>query len=330
MQSQAAQQGIESPCNGMRKYLESGSFFLAENCAWDISTRLGQANHAKQDRSPLETFDERFVWNATLLAPLLKFRLGLPESVRQVLDEQALLIPIIQGYCGSKPVSTGNWTANGAPEIASLALISRLSWKRAGARFMTRGIDDDGQVANFVETEVILATEEVCFSYVQIRGSVPLFWQQPTAGLATLQQKVEITRPPQASQPAFDKHFLDLLEHYHSVHAVNLLGQKDAESMLSMAYSEHMAALRQTLDETPISEKHGMDAAAHATVALTPYDFHAASRQGGPEAVKYDFQSGLREVVQSTNDYGWTAIDGRSGDVIESQNGVFRVNCLDW
>ena len=40
---------------------------------------------------------------------------------------------------------------NGAPVVATLSLISRLGWKRAGTRFNTRGIDDDGNTANFVE-----------------------------------------------------------------------------------------------------------------------------------------------------------------------------------
>jgi len=35
--------------------------------------------------------------------------------------------------------------------MATVSLISRLSWKRAGTRFNTRGVDDDGNVANFVE-----------------------------------------------------------------------------------------------------------------------------------------------------------------------------------
>ena len=40
---------------------------------------------------------------------------------------------------------------NGAPTVATLSLISRLGWKRAGTRFNTRGVDDDGNTANFVE-----------------------------------------------------------------------------------------------------------------------------------------------------------------------------------
>lgn len=197
-QSQASAQGVEHPCNGMRKYLESGGFFYAEACKWDISSRMGETNSLRSDSGhPLETFDERFVWNSSLLSPFLAFRAGLSPEIRKSLDEQSLLIPVIQGFCGSLPLSTPtgstSWSDN-RPEVAALGLISRLSWKRAGARFRTRGIDDDGQVANFVETELILATENVCLSYVQVRGSVPLFWQQPSQGIQTLQQKVEITR----------------------------------------------------------------------------------------------------------------------------------------
>ena len=196
--SQAAQQGVENPCNGMRKYLESGGFFHAEDVKWDISSRMGETNWIQSEKGsashPLETYDERFVWNTSLLTPLLSFRSNLPADQRYILDEQSLIIPVIQGFCGSQSVSTGGWSENGKPEVATLGMISRLSWKRAGARFRTRGIDDDGQVANFVETELILATDGVTLSYAQVRGSVPLFWQQPQAGLGTLQQRVEITR----------------------------------------------------------------------------------------------------------------------------------------
>ncbi len=75
---------------------------------------------AEEHAHPLETFDERFVWNASLLAPLLAFRSGLPAETRRLLDEQSLLIPVIQGFCGSLPITTGTWGQDGKPEIASL------------------------------------------------------------------------------------------------------------------------------------------------------------------------------------------------------------------
>lgn len=44
---------------------------------------------------------------------------------------------------------------DGSPTIATISLISRLGWKRAGTRFNTRGVDDDGNCANFVEVSIL-------------------------------------------------------------------------------------------------------------------------------------------------------------------------------
>lgn len=47
-------------------------------------------------------------------------------------------------------------------------LVSRRSVYRAGTRFYVRGIDTEGQVANFVETEQIVQYEGNKCSYVQV------------------------------------------------------------------------------------------------------------------------------------------------------------------
>jgi synaptojanin len=57
----------------------------------------------------------------------------------------------IQGFVGVSTTALPAPPTNGAPVLATLSLISRLGWKRAGTRFNTRGIDDDGNTANFVE-----------------------------------------------------------------------------------------------------------------------------------------------------------------------------------
>lgn len=46
-------------------------------------------------------------------------------------------------------------------------------------RYKRRGINDDGNVANYVETEQILSFGEHQMSFFQIRGSVPVYWSQP-------------------------------------------------------------------------------------------------------------------------------------------------------
>lgn len=46
-------------------------------------------------------------------------------------------------------------------------------------RFQVRGVDDHGKVANFAETEQFVFLDDEISSFIQLRGSVPLFWEQP-------------------------------------------------------------------------------------------------------------------------------------------------------
>ena len=63
------------------------------------------------------------------------------------------------------------------------ALISRKDCRRPGRRFLVRGLDREGNAANFVETEHVLSIKSVenekvsqISSHIQIRGSIPLQW----------------------------------------------------------------------------------------------------------------------------------------------------------
>jgi hypothetical protein len=70
-----------------------------------------------------------------------------------------------------------------------LTLISRRSSYFAGTRYLKRGTNEEGYVANDVETEQIicepntgLRIDEHFSSFVQHRGSIPLFWSQNNTG----------------------------------------------------------------------------------------------------------------------------------------------------
>jgi hypothetical protein len=113
-----------------------------------------------------DTADERFFWNRYLINELLKFRRQLLEPEQVVLDQEGMLVMAISGFVRIEKLNLGGQSIN-------LALISRLSCRRAGTRFNARGIDDDGNVANNVETEILLSNGELCYSLVCVRGSVP-------------------------------------------------------------------------------------------------------------------------------------------------------------
>lgn len=48
----------------------------------------------------------------------------------------------------------------------------------SGTRFNSRGIDQNCNASNFVETEELFICLNYIFSHVSLRGSVPIFWDQ--------------------------------------------------------------------------------------------------------------------------------------------------------
>jgi hypothetical protein len=53
----------------------------------------------------------------------------------------------------------------------------------SGTRFNSRGLDEQGNAANFVETEVIFNYQNITASSVQVRGSCPVIWTQKRKNL---------------------------------------------------------------------------------------------------------------------------------------------------
>ena len=115
-----------------------------------------------------------------------------------------------------------------------------------------RGIDDSGYVANYVESETIVIEGENILAHLQIRGSVPTFWEQP--GINFGQHKCNIVRNLEGSYPAAFKHFSrilgsfsvcrigKLIHHYFLPNIfnrqVNLLGKGEGEDKVSSAFAE--------------------------------------------------------------------------------------------
>ncbi|KAI2543401.1 FIG4 phosphoinositide 5-phosphatase [Homo sapiens] len=120
----------------------------------------------------------KYVWNGELL-----------DIIKSTVHRDWLLY-IIHGFCGQSKL-----LIYGRPVYVTL--IARRSSKFAGTRFLKRGANCEGDVANEVETEQILCDASVMSftagsysSYVQVRGSVPLYWSQD---ISTMMPKPPIT-----------------------------------------------------------------------------------------------------------------------------------------
>ena len=81
----------------------------------------------------------------------------------------------------------------------------------AGARFISRGIDDNSNVANFVESELMITYDQHLYSFLQIRGSIPLFWEQKQKGLNNI---ISIKRNEGLTSHVFDGHLQDITNDY--------------------------------------------------------------------------------------------------------------------
>jgi hypothetical protein len=115
------------------------------------------------------------------------------------------------------------------------ALVSRRSALHAGTRFNVRGTDEEGNPANFVETEQILVCMDVKCSYVQLRGSIPLYWTQKT----NLKYKPAIKIDHAKNHTdVFQKHAQKYLATYEGKVMINLINQHGMEGNLEKAFSE--------------------------------------------------------------------------------------------
>jgi inositol-1,4,5-trisphosphate 5-phosphatase len=327
------QSPLEHPCLALKKILSSGTFYYSSD--FDLTRRL-------QDRTTdaatvsIDSLDAGFLWNSYMIQPLVDFRSRLAPREKEALDASGILTSAIRGFALTItiPKASAPIRVEGSGMPSAMTLISRLSCRRAGTRFNSRGIDDDGNVANFVETETIYwAPSGACFSYVQVRGSVPIFWEQQT-GLLPGQQKITITRSPEATQPAFDKHFENLELNYGAIHVVNLLSnEKQNEIDLTQRYRGHIR-------NSPLNQGLESGDEDHKLVRLTEYDFHAETRgpggyemasmiaqwiQASAEGFNYYLSEEVEEEVTS-NGQGYIA---RRAMTILQQEGVFRTNCLD-
>jgi hypothetical protein len=79
-----------------------------------------------------------------------------------------------------------------------------------------------------------------------------------------------------ASQPAFEKHFSQLLQEYSAVHGINLLGTRENETVLTSAYSQHL--------------KHAKANGSLTPVGLTHFDFHSQVKLNGHESLAYELR----------------------------------------
>ncbi|KAF2361297.1 SAC domain [Trinorchestia longiramus] len=258
--------------------------------SYDLTHTLQRLYYTAEDflqMSLHERAEQRFVWNQHLLQDLILHS-----------DAGRFCLPIVHGFVCIKQCSiNGEWFTWG--------LVSRRSVYRAGTRMWTRGVDKDGAVANYVETEQIVEFRDFRTSFVQIRGSIPLYWKQDP----DLRYKPPPTLTNDNHEEAFGWHFESQVMLYGRQVAINLIDQKGSEGRLQDAFKFYVTnSSRQMIKDN---------------VKYEYFDFHHECRK-----MRWDRLSILMDrLVQDQESMGYFLI--REGMVIREQDGVFRTNCID-
>ncbi|ODQ77515.1 hypothetical protein BABINDRAFT_15493 [Babjeviella inositovora NRRL Y-12698] len=248
-------------------HLSKATLYFSD--AYDLTNSL-QRQHEKA------AADSRFFWN---------------RHMCQDIAFERFVTPFIYGYVKFVEAQIGG-------RRVSFGLVTRRSTMRAGTRYLRRGIDDEGNVGNFNETEQILLVDGKQYSYLQTRGSVPVFWCE----VNNIKYRPNLFVNKEASLAPAKKHFQEQTQLYGKNYLVNLVDQEGYELPVKEAYEDVVALL------------------GDARLQYIYFDFHHECRKMQWHRVKLLLEQ-LTALGYSNRDY--FSSEG------SKQTSVVRTNCMD-
>lgn len=273
------------------------------------NTENASDNETKQRAADVIKHNDRFVWNKVLLKPLESQDITIYEWFQ----------PIIHGF-----VDQANISIYG--KKIYITIIARRSHHFAGARFLKRGVNDKGNVANEVETEQIVSDMMTTSfhdpkhgyynnprytSFVQHRGSIPLYWSQDLNKLPKPPIEINLSDPFYQSSAI---HFDNLFRRYGlPIIILNLIKTKEKhprELKLNQHFNSCIRYLNQFLPEQNKLRYHSFDMSKHSKKNLDVI---------GP--LQHIAAAALKETGYFHN--------GTTTEETKLQEGVIRTNCID-
>lgn len=187
--------------------------------------------------------DRRFWWNRHLVTDFVNAE-----------DHSEFIVVLQQGFITSVPFTLPTDSTallpNTTPSPATqgkFIIVSRRSIERPGLRYMRRGTNEKGGVANFVETEFIISIEregeEHLASFIQTRGSIPIYWSQSPWSIKPIPV---LDRSLEENLAACKAHFDEQIRVYGSQIIVNLAeGGVSKEAIVVDAYRNTVEAMKE-------------------------------------------------------------------------------------
>ncbi|XP_057981924.1 phosphoinositide phosphatase SAC2-like isoform X2 [Malania oleifera] len=184
-------------------------------------------------------YETMFVWNEFLT-----------RGIRNQLKNTLWTVALVYGFFKQVKFSVSG-------RDFKLTLIARRSRHFAGTRYLKRGVNEKGRVANDVETEQIVFEDvpEGCLiqisSVVQNRGSIPLFWSQETSRL-NIKPDITLSKKDH-NYNATRLHFENLVKRYgNPIIILNLIKsheKRPRESILRAEFANAIDIINKDLSE---------------------------------------------------------------------------------
>ncbi|XP_076883989.1 phosphoinositide phosphatase SAC2-like [Bidens hawaiensis] len=266
-----------------------------------------------------------FVWNEYLTG-----------TIHNQLRNNLWTVQLVYGYFKQVKLSIGEkdfW----------LTLIARRSRHYAGTRYLKRGVNEKGRVANDVETEQIVF-EDVPEGYpvqissvVQNRGSIPLFWSQETSKL-NIKPDIILSKKDH-KYDATKLHFENLAKRYgNPIIILNLIKTKEKrprESLLRVEFAHAIETINKDLPEENRLKflhwdlnKYSRNKSTNVLALLGKVATYALNLTG------YFYcqvvpNSKSQELLNCSRDDSNDNADKFSFKPPKYQTGVLRTNCID-
>ncbi|GAA5796879.1 SacI homology domain-containing protein [Helicostylum pulchrum] len=287
--------------NLLETHLKNNTFYYSYD--YDLTQSVQRQNQFGPDMvsAPLyKRADERFFWNRFVSSKLIDAKF----------DVSDFILPVMQGF-----VELDNCQINN--KNFSWGLITRRSRHRPGARYFSRGIDAEGHVSNFVETEQLvlydgpssksqLVEGKIELSYVQTRGSIPVYWTQVINLKYTPRLWIGENRKSLAAARA---HFDEQIRIYGPQILVNLINKKGYELPMGQAYARTVEQLNDP------------------RIYYTHFDFHSECSKMRWHRIQLLVDQLKDKLVEQ----GYTYIDSteKTPVIKKTQTSVVRSNCMD-
>ena len=271
------------------KHLLSKGFYFSNKFDLTISFQKQSISKSKVID---DTVDKNFFWNIGLYKEFIDSKI-----------DNVFYSKMIYGYVGIKNF----YMKNDNNELLSFIIISRKLTLNPYKFNYTQGINIHGHVANYIETEQIMIFKNYQFSFVQSRGTLPLFYEIKQKLHKNLE--VVITKPFEITKSPFMKHLKIMIREYKFIFFLNCLNVNNDNEKI---FFSDLNSLQNIKEINMLCKNKFVEFEIDEENKLTE-----------------ELDKTISSMIKLFDNFGYFCYDINEKKVLREQFGIIRTSCLD-